>query len=160
MTKEEFLSLPPTIAMGLIYDVSAAVQKALADKEKPRGPLGPKYDHRLRRKNQRYVWASEATLESLVWELGRAKAEASEGGQWADKAAKNATTLERWVNWRTWYPNDRWQGTRGDVEVSAMPPSKHPQMHDWEQRTARPRSDADETGAPADAGEGADDFGF
>lgn len=138
MTREEFLSLPPNIALGLIYDVSAAVQKAITEKEKPRSNLPPKFDSRLRRKNQRYVWASEATLESLTWELGRAKAEASEGGQWAEKAAKNAETLQRWVNWRTWEPMARWQGTRGNNEVHAMPPSKHPAMHDWEKREAKP----------------------
>lgn len=158
MTKDELLSLPAAVAIGLIWDASASLQQKLASVEKPRGPLGPKYDHRLRRKNQRYVWASEATLESLVWELGRARAEAAEGGQWAEKAAKNAATLERWVNWRTWYPHDRWQGTRGDNEVNALPPSKHPAMHEWEQRTAAPREVRGD--AYEDAGEGADDISF
>lgn len=157
MNKDELLSLPASVAIGLIWDASASLQQKLAGVDKPRGPLPPKYDHRLRRKNQRYVWASEATLESLTWELGRARAEASEGGQWADKAAKNATTLERWVNWRTWYPNDRWSGTRGDVEVQAQAPSKHPAMHSWEQKVTprEVRGDAYE-----DAGEGADDLNF
>lgn len=143
MTKDEFLSLPPNVALGLIYDVSAAVQKAIGATEKPRGPLPPKYDHRLRRKNQRYVWASEASLESLAWELGRARSEASEGGQWAEKAAKNAETLTRWVNWRTWYPHDRWSGTRGNNEVHALPPSKHPAMHSWEPRDPAPANRGD-----------------
>lgn len=134
MTKEELLSLPPGIAIGIIYEASANLQKVIAGVEKPRSALPPKYDHRLRRKNQRYVWASEATLESLVWELGRAKEEAAKGNEWQAKAEKNASTLERWVNWRTWYPGDRWQGTRGDNEVHAVAPSKHPAMHDWEPR--------------------------
>lgn len=138
MTPEEFASLPPSIALRILVEGSKTLTALVEAAEKPRSQLPPKYDHRLRRKNQRYVWASEATLESLTWELGRARAEAAEGGQWADKAAKNALALERWVNWRTWEPTSRWQGTRGDVQVNALAPSKHPVMHDWEQRGARP----------------------
>lgn len=157
MTRDELLSLPASVAIGLIWDASKNLQAAIGAIDKPRGPLPPRFDHRLRRKNQRYVWASEATLESLVWELGRAKAEASEGGQWAEKAAKNASALERWVNWRTWYPHDRWSGTRGDIEVQAMTPSKHPAMHDWEKREAAPPP-ANRGDAYEDAGEGDDSF--
>jgi hypothetical protein len=136
MTPDDFLSLPAPVALRILLDGSAKLKEIVENTEKPRGPLPPKYDFRLRRKNQRYVWASEASLESLTWELGRAKAEAVEGGQWADKAAKNAETLQRWVNWRTWEPVARWQGTRGDNGVHALAPSKHPTMHDWEPRGA------------------------
>src|SRR5687767_9621383 len=85
MTPDEFLSLPAPVALRILLDGSQKLKEIVENTEKPRGPLPPKYDFRLRRKNQRYVWASEASLESLAWELGRAKAEAAEGGQWADK---------------------------------------------------------------------------
>jgi hypothetical protein len=153
MSPDEFSSLPTSVALRILLDGSQKLQEIVAKTEKPRSPLPPKYDFRLRRKNQRYVWASEATLESLTWELGRAKSEASEGGQWAEKASKSAETLQRWVTWRTWEPMARWQGTRGNVEVHALAPSKHPAMHDWEQKAPANRGDAYE-----DAGEGDDSF--
>lgn len=134
MTKDELLSLPPAIAIGLIWDASASLQSKLAGVEKPRGPLSPKYDRRIYRKGG-YNYASEMTLESLTYWLGKKREGAASGSEWAPKDAKEASELERWVTWRTWYPNQVWSGTRGDGEMQAKAPSKSPTLH---QRDASP----------------------
>lgn len=171
MTRDELLSLPPAIAIGIIFDASANLQKVIGGIEKPKGPLPPRFDRRLRRKAGQYVWASESTLESLTFWLGKNKEGAASGNEYAEKNAKEAEQLERWVTWRTWYPDAIWNGTRGNAEVRAAPPSKHPKLHSWESSPALEQakgrvcevfeqSDADETGAPDDIGDFPPDYGL
>lgn len=157
MTKDELLSLPPSVAIGLIWDASANLQKAIGAIEKPRGPLPPKFDRRIYR-NGGFVWASESSLESLTYWLGKKREGAASGSQWAEKDAKEAEQLGRWVAYRTWFPHDPWTGTRGNSEgVRAAAPSKSPRLHSTEPREEPPANRGD---AYEDAGEGADDFGF
>ena len=144
MTRDELLSLPASVAIGLIWDASASLQQKLAGIEKPKGPLSPRYDRRVFRKGG-FNWASEMSLESLTFWLGRKREGAASGSQWAEKDAREVERLEQWVAWRTWYPEFVWTGTRGDSEgVRAAPPSKHPKLHQTEPREPAParRGDA------------------
>lgn len=169
MTRDELLSLPASVAIGLIWDASASLQQKLAAVEKPRGPLSPKFDRRIYRKGG-FVWASESSLESLTYWLGKKTESAKGGGMYADKDAKDAEQLARWVTYRTWFPSDPWTGTRGNSEgVRAAAPSKSPRLHQTEPREEgqeNPRAaafrqalhEANRGDAYEDAGEGNDNF--
>jgi hypothetical protein len=155
MTKDEFLSLPASVALGILLDGSAKLGEIVANTEKPRGPLMPKFDRRIYRKGG-FVWASESSLESLTYWLGKKREGAASGSEWAAKDAKEAEQLARWVAYRTWYPATVWLGTRGDNEgVRAAAPSKSPKLHATEPREAAP-APANRGDAYEDAGEGDD----
>jgi hypothetical protein len=129
MTRDEFLSLPANVALGLLLDGSAKLKEIVESTEKPRSPLSPKFDRKVYRKGG-FTYASEMSLENLTYWLGKKREGAVGGGQYADKDAKDAEQLDRWVKYRSWFPNDPWTGTRGDSEgVRAAPPSKSPRIH-------------------------------
>lgn len=133
MTREEFCSLPPAIALGLVYDMA---ERKLAPLEKPRLPLPPKFDGRLSRKGGMFVWYSEMLLDDLrYWHKQKA---GETTGQYADKSQKEAKALFFWVKWRECYPDAVWSGERNKTQATAMPPSKKPQQHAWEPRGVAP----------------------
>jgi len=159
MTPDEFSSLPTSVALRILLDGSAKLQEIVAATEKPRSPMPPRFDRRLRRKGGQYVWASESSLESLTFWLGKNREGAQNGGEYADKNAKEAEQLERWVAWRTWFPSEVWTGTRGNNEgVRAAAPSKSPRLYQWEPREEPMVREREQTRGDAyeDAGQGDD----
>ena len=130
MDRDQFCSLPLPIALGLIYDMARAKLEPMPC---PRVPLPPKFDGRLSRKNG-FVWMSEMDLNSLEWWLGKQSEAAQRDDQYTERNRKTADTLAKWVEWRKLFPNDRWNGTRGDARVTAEGPSREPQVHDWDNK--------------------------
>lgn len=130
MKREEFCALPLPIALGVLYDVA----RKLADVPMPDVPRSPKYDGRLSRGSKGYCWMSEMDLESLQWWHTKTSESSANGGQYAEKDGKTAANLAKWIAWRTVAPDATWHGTRGDVSVNAKPPSREPELHQWEER--------------------------
>lgn len=157
MSPDEFSSLPVSVALRVLLEGSQKLKGIVANTEKPRSPMPPRFDRRLSRKGGQYVWASESSLESLTFWLGKNREGAQNGGEYAERNAKEAEQLERWVTWRTWFPSEIWTGTRGNNEgVRAAAPSKSPKLYQWEPReTAQPANRGD---AYEDARQGDDDF--
>ena len=134
MTREEFCGLPPSIALGLVYDLARAKLEPLPP---PRAPLPPKFDAKIGRKGG-FCWASELTLESLEWWLSKKQESVDSGGPYADRDAKTVEALERFVAWRRACPADAWSGTRGKDRVTAAAPSREPELHAWGTRGPAP----------------------
>jgi hypothetical protein len=128
--REDFCALPLPIALGVLFDIA----HKLADVPMPDIPRSPKYDGRLSRGSKGYCWMSEMDLESLQWWHAKTTESASRGGQYAEKDAKTAATLGKWIAWRTVAPDATWRGTRGDTAATGQPPSREPQLHQWEER--------------------------
>lgn len=129
MTREEFLSLPPAVAMRVLIDcLDENAHAALKRAEKPKLPLPPKYDEAIYRQGG-VQWASETDLEGLrFWQL-RAQNSARKGGEWAEKDQKKADALTRWITWRECYPGASWSGERNRAAVTAPAPSSRPAVH-------------------------------
>lgn len=145
MDRDEFTSLPPAIALGIVYDIAA---KQLAGIEKPRLPGSPKFDSKLSRKGGMYVWVSEMLLDDIRYWHKR-KSEETEG-KYAEKSQKQARELAFWIKWRECYPTEVWRGERNRAPAVANPPSRDPEQHAWESRGA--------TGATASTGTNFDDI--
>ncbi len=153
MNRDEYVSLPASIALGLLYDLVPA----LADVPAPRIPKAPKYDRKLSRKGGFYCWASELNLESLeFWHRKNVKS-AAEGGPFADKNAKEAKELGYWVAYRRACPAETWSGERNRVKVRAEPPSREPALHAWEKKGEAAPAQSGGGGGFADADYGGGD---
>lgn len=135
MTRDEFMSLPGALALGLLYDANLGLEHI----EAPMVPRPPKFDMKIYQKGG-YVYASEFALRMLVWWRDKYSESAAGGGQYAEKDAKRAASLDRWIAWRICFPSDIWTGTRDDAEVVAKIPSHKPTLH---QRDARPAETPD-----------------
>ena len=145
MDRSEFCGLPLPIALGLLFDAVSFTNTHLESAPAPEKPRCPKYDLRIYRKGG-YQWASETTVESLEFWHKRAAEGAESGSQWAEKDAKTATALERWIAWRQWYPDAIWKGTRNDEEnTKAAAPHFRAEVHSTELRpSAQAESMADD----------------
>lgn len=133
MTRDEFCSLPAAVALGLVYDLARPKLEPLP---KPRLPLPPKFDGRFSRKDG-FVWMSEMDLNSLEWWLTKKRVSAADGGQYAERDNKVADQLAKWVEWRKLFPNDRWNGTRGNDRVTADAPSREPALREWSRSNSK-----------------------
>lgn len=126
MTREEFLSLPLTLQVRLLFDaLDEEGSRALLAQEKPKVPLPPKYDLAIYRQGGN-MWASETALEGLEYWAKKYKAGADGGGQYAEADAKRYANICKWIEWRRLFPADTWSGKRGDDDVVAKPPSTKP----------------------------------
>lgn len=164
MNRDEFCSLPPSVALGLLYDAYA---KELVNVPVPKLPSPPKFDTRISRKGGMFVWASEMLLNDLKFWHERNAAGATDGSQYAEKNAKMAKALEYWIKWRIAYPTDVWFGERSQgratVKVRANPPSRDPEQYPWERSGGDGSSSKPAGGGFADAdgaGGGDDDIPF
>lgn len=128
MTREEFASLPPMIALGLIYDVASS---RLRDMPMPTVVRPPKYDGRVGRGEKGFTWMSEMLLRDLEWWEKAKRENAGKGDQYADRNLKAANALAKWIEWRRVFPNETWSGIRGEDRANAAPPSREPALHDW-----------------------------
>jgi len=127
VTREEFAALHPIIALGLIYDVASA---RLRDMPAPPVPRPPKYDGRLGRSGG-FWWMSEMDLNSLEFWEKKNREGAESGSRYAERNAKAAANLAKWVEWRRLFPSECWSGTRGEERATARPPSREPPLNDW-----------------------------
>jgi len=126
--RDEFASLPVSIALGLIYDMARA---KLEPMPRPAVPMAPKFDGRLPRKGG-FFWLSEMLLQDLEWWHSKKQESAASGGEWAEKDGKLAATLAKWIEWRKLFPSERWRGKRGDDWATAEAPSREPQLRQWD----------------------------
>jgi hypothetical protein len=133
MTREEFIGLPASVALGILWDTSPALAAKLADIEAPKPARSPKYDAIIYRRDG-IQWASETDVEGLRWWHQRYTESANGGGQYADKDAKRAKALDFWIAWRLAEPQTRWQGERNNAVVTAQPPSGKPTVYPRDQQ--------------------------
>lgn len=131
MTREEFLALPASVALALLWDHCPDIARVLASATAPQVPRAPRYDARIYRKDG-YQWASEMDLGSLVY--WKSKYSSSTNEKYAEKDAKRARELEYWIAWRRVDPTSRWTGKRNDEEVTADAPRPKPFIYAREQR--------------------------
>lgn len=127
MNRDEFIGLPPRLALGLLWDALHLDTKMLAVAP-PKPPLPPKYDMKIYRRGG-FNWASEMSLDGLVFWHKKATESAASGGQYAEKDAKKAASLERWINWRSCEPETVWTGERDNRRVTAVVPSRDPRLN-------------------------------
>jgi hypothetical protein len=127
VTREEFLELPPAVALRVLFDaLDEDTTRAIAHMEKIKLPLPPKYDAMIYRQGG-IMWASETALEGLLY--WRDKYLANNDPKYAEKDRKRAATLDRWIAWRECYPDAVWGGERNEQPVTARPPSKKPTVY-------------------------------
>jgi hypothetical protein len=150
MTRDEFTTLPPIIALGLVYDMA---QAKLEPMPRPHIDRSPKYDDRFPKKKGFYVWVSEMTLDDLQWWRAKKAESAASGGEWAEKDAKWVAKLDKWIAWRRLFPSDVWSGTRGEDRATAAPPSREPRLNAWDSSPKKPGS-RDSSYPSADTGRG------
>ncbi len=148
MTKDEWLALPDAARWAALYDLARAKLSALpspaggarerssaparnTNSARASDPRAPRFDVRIPRR-EGFQWASETELASLEWWATKKRERAEEGGRYADKDRKLVTELERFIEWRRVAPGARWSGTRGEQTVTALPPSREPEVHAWE----------------------------
>ncbi len=152
MTKDEFTTLPASIALGILYDIAKTKIELL---EVPKTPMSPKYDGRLGRKNRMFCYMSEMELESLkFWH--KTYAEKDKSGQYGEKNKKTETALKYWVEWRSCFPTAVWTGERDHAKVTAAAPSRDPELHSWDAGPA-PAARAERSFDDGPATAGADD---
>lgn len=130
MTRGQLLTLPPALAIAVIYDcLDEETVRAITAKEPPAIPKQPRFDLALYGRDG-VSFASECDLGQLDWHAARAKKSAESGGQYAEKDAKKLEKLQEWRFWRAVNPTAIWVGKRGDTEnVIAAPPSARPQQY-------------------------------
>lgn len=153
MSPDEFFSLPPAIALRVLFDaLDEETSASLLARAKPEQPRRAKYDAQIHG-SRGYQWASETDLRGLRWWHKRAvESSQREGNQYADRDKKQAANLAKWIAWREWYPDAVWSGTRGDDEVVAAPPSAKPFIHqraqNGQRRQQQPRQLEDDSFDP------------
>ena len=130
MTRAQLLMLPPALAISVIYDcLDEETVKAISAKEPITPPKQPRFDLALYGSSG-VSFASECDLAQIDWHMGRAKASADGGGQYAEKDAKKYEKLKEWRYWRAVNPTAIWVGKRGDTENTiAAPPSNRPMQY-------------------------------
>jgi hypothetical protein len=137
MTHEEFTRLPLALALDVLYRaLGSEARQSITTQDVPERPRPPKFDRAIYRKGG-VQWASETSAGSLGYWLQLAKTSAVSGGPYAAKDAKQASALSMWLAWRVVNPTECWRGTRGDVEVTAAPPSDKPATYERDAVPAR-----------------------
>jgi hypothetical protein len=128
MTREDFFSLPLPLQVRLLFDaLDEESSRALLAQEKPKLPLPPKYDMAIYRQGG-HTWASEHSLDGLVWWRNRYQTGAESGGQYAEQDKKRVVNIDKWIAWRELFPTECWSGKRNDDDVVAKPPTKKPAL--------------------------------
>lgn len=171
MTREEWLALPTATRLDVIYAVLhdrlvtvpvPSVQVPATSTASPRTPpsdaRSPKYDAKLARRGG-FVFMSEMLLHDLEWWLAKKKESVASGGRYAEKDAKTVAELERWIAWRTACPGEAWTGVRGDRRVTALPPARDPELHEWGPRAPARLEVTEDDREPASGGFSDQDYG-
>lgn len=127
MTRDEWMQLPPALAMRLLWDVlPEGARAALEDMPPPQVPSAPKYDTAIYRSGG-VTYASEYDSEGLRYWRDRAKQ--STDPKYADSDAKKVKALGYWIEYRAYFPSTPWTGERNRVTVSARPPRNKPEVY-------------------------------
>jgi hypothetical protein len=135
--RDEFLSLPPTIALRVLFDaLGDETARAILDAECPQEPRRPKFDRKIFRQGG-IQWASETDLEGLRFWHGKALEPPSDP-KYADANRKQAEELARWIAWREWYPTAAWSGERDGKQGLAKLPSAKPAVYPRSSGNGRP----------------------
>lgn len=158
MKRSDFVRLPPSVALAILWDTVPGLAEALADKLIPEIPKPPRYDNALYRK-EGLVWASEMDMESLRYWQGRYSEGAARGGQYAEMDGKRAKQLGYWIAWRLVDPYARWAGERNREKVVAEPPSGKPTVHAKQPRANGERQSSEPKFEPRFADEDGNDDG-
>lgn len=138
MKREDFDRLPPGMQNRVLGRV-VFDGEVLSEIDVGKKPFAPRYDMRIYRQGG-YQWASETSAEGIRFWLERSRKSAANGGEWAEKDAKRAKDLERWLAWREWEPTAPWTGERDRHPCTAAPPADKPAIHANEPR--RPNGQA------------------
>jgi hypothetical protein len=118
MTREQFMALPQALQIRLLFDaLDEETSRALLAQEAPAIPKPPRYDMAIYRSGGN-SWASEHSLEGLIWWRNRYQQGANGGGQYADQDKKRVGHLDKWIAWRELFPSECWGGTRGEDQVA------------------------------------------
>jgi hypothetical protein len=129
MTDDELLSLPPGVVLRILLNcLDEDTVGEIRRQPMPEIPRAAKYDAAI------YVsggikWASECDLENLRYFRNRSAASAASGGEWADKDLKRVANLEKWIAWRSFFPDAIWSGERNNEATVAAPPSAKPRVY-------------------------------
>jgi hypothetical protein len=161
MTPEEFYNLPVALQLRRLIEAYPQMAAKVMAGEAPRSPKPPKYDSRIRRKGG-FMWASDCDAESLRFWCKRAHQPASKP-EFAEKNAKEAKALDYFLEWRSWFPSERWSGERNRQQVTGDAPSSKPRVYEWEPRGGEaPRTetkfDDSDGGYPDESGGSSDDY--
>lgn len=128
MTPEEFLSLPPGVALRVLFDcLDEGTVAALGAQEPLKAPLPPMYDQAIYRSGG-VQWASETDLEGLRFWHKRALEPPSDP-KYTEANRKRAESLARWITWREWFPDTAWSGKRDGKDGVARSPTRYPKLH-------------------------------
>ena len=141
MTRDEFLSLPPNVALQVLIDASPKMLELIAPIEKPRVPTSPKFDQIIYRSGG-ITWASEYDAEGLAWWRDTKAENALKGGDYAEKNLKASKSLGYWLEWRRAHPNAIWSGERNRQPVTAAAPRAKPTVYPKEPRNDAPAAAA------------------
>lgn len=147
MKREDFVALPLSLALGLIWEHAPGLSSALADKTCPIPARPPRYDNAIFR-SEGVQYASEMDVRGLQYFRMRSLESADKGGKWAEKDRKRATALEYWIAWRLVEPNTAWTGDRNHETVTAAVPSSKPTIYPRAERSTRTTTFDDEPSGP------------
>ena len=157
MNRQDFTSLPLSLALGAIWDALHEHGDAgmiLDDMPAPKRAGSPKYDSAIYRR-EGVTYASEYDAEGLRFWQRRAADSAAGGGQYAEQDAKQAKALGFWIAWREQNPGAVWSGERNREQVTAAAPSAKPTVYPRNGGATKPA--APSGGGYSDADYGADD---
>jgi hypothetical protein len=144
VTRDQFIGLPLSVVLGIMWDMSPAMAEKLRVIEPPKLPRPPKYDSVIFRRDG-VTYASEYDVEGLrYW---RDMKLSSDKKEYAEKNAKEAKALDYWIQWRMVEPYRQWSGERNRENVTAKPPSGKPEVYP---RTRRGR-DSSSSDAPPES---------
>ncbi len=141
MTPEEFLALPPSLALRVLLEVAPGLVEKLKPIAVPKVPRPPRYDFPIRRKDGTQ-WASETNIEGLTFWRDLYQKGAAKGGQYAAKDAKRAKQLDAFIAWRKADATSPWCGERNDEQITARPPSSYPRVYPRQEQSSAPADDA------------------
>ena len=147
MTREEFLSLPAGVALGVLLDAWPSLVQALDAIPKPQAPRSPKFDQIIYRKGGA-TWASEYDAEGLRYWRDQKASSVESGGQYAEQDAKSVTALNYWIAWRAAFPDAVWSGERFREPVTAKAPSGKPMVYPKREQGALDTAPKERKAAP------------
>lgn len=128
MTPDEFLALPPSLALRVLLEVAPGLVEKLKGIPVPKVPRPPRYDFAIRRKDGTQ-WASETDVEGLTFWRDLYQKGADKGGQYAAKDAKKVKQIDAFIAWRRADATSPWSGERNDEAITARPPSGFPRVY-------------------------------
>lgn len=151
MSPEEFLALPPSLALRVLLEAAPGLVEKLKHTEAPKIPRRPRFDFAIYRKDG-VQWASETDAEGLRFWRARAQKSAEGGGEYAAKDAKRVKQLDAWLAWRSIEPSAAWSGERQDEAVTADPPSDRPRVYPRRSNGASEANGSEQDNAAPDEG--------